>query len=127
MRTFTTIFVQDLAETTYRCEPEIKSIDNETNEASGTCTLVHKNRLIDVEFEITFNWSATLNPETGSFANIEYEDGLGEAVISFNDDDVMIFDTEEDIFISDFQASHYDILIETIESTDWVEELADLA
>ena len=127
MRTFTTIFLQDLAQTEYKCEPEVTFMDEETNEVQGICTLIHNSGTVDVAFEIAFKWKATLNVITEVFENIAYDDDLEYSTLNFNDDEVMIYDTKEERFITEFHIKHIEILNETIESTNWIEEITNFA
>lgn len=127
MRIFTTIFLQDLTQTEYKCEPEVTFRDEESNEAQGICTLIHNSGTVDVAFEIVFKWTATINSESGAFENIAHDDDLEYSTLSFNDDEVMIYDTKEERFITEFHSNHIEILKETIESTDWIEEITNFS
>ena len=127
MRIFTTIFLQDLVQTEYKCEPEVTFSDEESNEAQGICTLIHNSGTVDVAFEIVFKWTATINSESGAFENIAHDDDLEYSTLSFNDDEVMIYDTKEERFITEFHSNHIEILKETIESTDWIEEITNFS
>ena len=127
MRIFTTIFLQDLVQTEYKCEPEVTFSDEESNEAQGICTLIHNSSTVDVAFEIVFKWTATINSETGAFENIAHDDDLEYSTLNFNDDEVMIYDTEEERFITESHSNHIEILKETIETTDWIEEITNFS
>ena len=39
----------------------------------------------------------------------------------------MIYDTKEERFITEFHINHIEILKETIESTNWIEEITNFA
>ena len=78
-------------------------------------------------FEIAFKWKATLNVITEVFENIAHDDDLEYSTLNFNDDEVMIYDTKEERFITEFHSNHIEILKETIESTNWIEEITNFA
>jgi hypothetical protein len=127
MKPLKTIDIQDLADTKYICE--IKFDEEQThcshNALSGTCTLTHGHRREDVHFELIFEFMIIIDKETGLLEHFEYSRLLHRAELTYNESKIEFYDYERKVKVEDI-TEYENILIETVEASNFLEELEKL-